>query len=83
MQSSSGLVDLLRIGRLALPRSSSAPFSDLLRLSPLRLKIGVVSDFDEALSLVAEITRLGENVTLDSPDARLSDQSCEANVWVV
>ena len=70
---SAGLVELLKIGRLALPRSSSAPFSALLRLSPLRLKMGVVSEFDFSLSLVAEITRLGEKVTLDSPDGQITN----------
>ena len=42
-------------------------------LSPLRLKIGVVvSDFfGHDRSLVPEITRLGEKVTLDSPDTSL------------
>ena len=65
-------MELLKIGRLVLPLSSSAPFSALLRLSPLRLKMGVVSEFDFSLSLVAEITRLGEKVTLDSPGASSS-----------
>ena len=54
----------LQFGELASP--SSAPCFCLVRqFSPLRLKIGVVSDF-VALSFVAEMTKFGEKVTLDS-----------------
>ena len=58
-----------------LPSPSSAPCFCLVRqFSPLRLKIGVVSDF-VALSFVAEMTKFGEKVTLDSaPETKLSDQ---------
>ena len=56
-----------------LPSPSSAPCFCLVRqFSPLRLKIGVVSDF-VALSFVAEMTKFGEKVTLDS-ETKLSDQ---------
>ena len=61
----------LQFGELASP--SSAPCFCLVRqFSPLRLKIGVVSDF-VALSFVAEMTKFGEKVTLDS-ETKLSDQ---------
>ena len=57
-----------------LPSPSSAPCFCLVRqFSPLRLKIGVVSDF-VALSFVAEMTKFGEKVTLDSqPETKLSE----------
>ena len=73
----------LQFGELASP--SSAPCFCLVRqFSPLRLKIGVVSDF-VALSFVAEMTKFGEKVTLDSqPETKLwevrSDQVV-VNEW--
>ena len=73
----------LQFGELASP--SSAPCFCLVRqFSPLRLKIGVVSDF-VALSFVAEMTKFGEKVTLDSEtklsDQRLYEKSDQIRLW--